>query len=196
MSCKNKKSSENKVADVTKTETETASQDAARDSAAIRQQVMSFYEWYVKNDKALNGFALYRSKVKQDQPPYEINWAEVNKLNDYIRSSVPYLGEEFIRNQKRLLEQADSAFKVDLEDDIPYGFDYDWYTNTQEDPGYLLDELKKAKRWVIVVNGDNATADIKVPFNDNGTEVENTLIKLSLKKEGNTWKIAKIGMDQ
>ncbi len=65
----------------------------------------------------------------------------MSKYQDFIRTSAPQLGEEFIKNQKHFFEQCDSAFKVDVKDEIPYGFDWDWYTNSQEDPQYLLDEM-------------------------------------------------------
>jgi len=191
VSCKNKKSTDAKEPG----KIESAAVDPKKDSADISQQVLAFYEWYNGNYKKLMEFNISKSINKKDHPPYKIDWAEVDKMHAYIRSSIPYLGEEFLKNQKLFFQQADSAFKVDLEDDVPYGFDYDWYTNSQEDPQYLLDELKKSKRWVIKVDGDNATADIKGMYNDNGTQIENTVIKLGMKKENGVWKISKIGID-
>jgi len=160
--------------------------DPAKDDADIRTTIKDFYTWYAKNYQSLMGFKLYSSTKKNDMPPYKINWDEVKKLQAYIRSSVPQLGEEFLVNQKYFLAEADSAFKVDVKDEIPYGFDYDWYTNTQEDPEYTLTEINKSKDWLITINGDKAIVDIK------GETA--SVLKLAMAKENGVWKIAKIGL--
>ena len=85
--------------------------------------------------------------------------------------------------------QCDSAFKIDVNDEIPYGFDYDWYTNSQEDPQYLLDEMNKKKnKWEIAVNGNISTVKV---HDDQNREYD--LIGLRLKKEKDKWVIVKIG---
>ena len=76
--------------------------------------------------------------------------------------------------------------------EIPYYFDYDWYTNSQEDPQYLLDEINKSKNWVIMAKDNKATVDIKALDN---TQPETTVINLTMAKENSQWKIAKIGND-
>ncbi len=48
---------------------------------------------------------------------------------------------------------------------------------------------------MINVNGDNATIEVKGTFDDNGKQIETTVIKLALKKENDQWKIVKIGND-
>ena len=97
--------------------------------------------------------------------------------------------------KKHFFQQCDSEFKVDVEDDIPYGFDYDWYTNSQEDPQYLVDNINRAYHWIINVQGDNATIDIKAIFHVEERQIEETIIKLGMKKEQGNWKIAKIGIE-
>jgi hypothetical protein len=96
-----------------------------KDSAEIRTVIIDFYNWYNKNDAKLQEYHLYSGIKKKDAPPYKINWDEVTKYQDFIRSSVPQLGEEFLKNQKHFFEKCDSAFKADVNDEIPYGFDYD-----------------------------------------------------------------------
>ena len=83
-----------------------------------------------------------------------------------------------------------------MQDDIPYGFDYDWYTNSQKDPQYLLDAMsKEMSSWDIKVNNNDAIVKIS-GFNDhNGKQERINFIGLAMKKENSVWKIAKIGID-
>lgn len=163
------------------------------DSVLIRNSIMSFYNWYLKNDSKLNSFELYQSLKEKFSPPYKINWKEAEKYFAFIRSSVPQLGETFIKNQRAFLKQCDSAFKVDLEDDIPYGFDHDWYTQSQEDPKWLVDELKKSKQWVMTIKGTDASVDVLGYYTDNGKKTETVVMCFEMKNEKGKWKIAKIG---
>ena len=168
--------------------------NSAADSASIRKTVTDFYEWYNANYSKFFRYDLYSGLKKEDEPPYTINWEEVVKYQQFIADSVPQLGGQFLQNQKRFLQQCDSAFKVDVADDIPYGFDYDWYTNSQEGTEYLLGDLRNPKAdWNIIVNGDDATVRITMT-RERGSETEQyTVIGLSMKKEKDKWTIAKIG---
>ncbi|MBC7874940.1 MAG: hypothetical protein H7Y01_13140 [Ferruginibacter sp.] len=170
--------------------------DPSKDTAAIRLVVADFYNWYNKSSEEVQRYHLYSSINKKESPHYKINWEEVEKYQAYIRKSVPWLGDEFLKNQKLFLQQCDSAFRVDVEDDIPYGFDYDWYTNSQEGPEYLLDAMYRGlSSWDIMVNGDAATVKL-TGFNDHrGKQERITYLSLAMKKEKGNWKIAKIGMD-
>ena len=119
--CNNNKE-KNEKDPITDVSTTAVTPDPAKDSAAIRAVILDFYNWYTKEYKQLMGYNLYSGLKKQDAPPYKINWDEVKKYQQFIRSSIPQLGEEFLKNQEKMLQQADSVFKVDTEDDIPYGF--------------------------------------------------------------------------
>lgn len=169
----------------------------AEDSAQIRKVITDFYNWYENNYQKLMDYKLYSSIKKADNPPYKINWDEVEKYQAFIRDSIPQLGQEFLQNQKKMLQQCDSAFKVDTEDEIPYGFDYDWYTNSQEDTKYTTDEVNKPLNWDLAVNGDYANVGVKGNYmtNENGTEKksEAVILKLQMKKENGKWTIARIG---
>jgi hypothetical protein len=167
-------------------------QTSRTDSTQIRSTIMSFYNWYIKNQSKINSFELYKGTKSSDTPPYKINWPEVNKYFAFIRSSVPWLGEAYIANQKKFFQECDSAFKADPEGEIPYGFDFDWYTNSQEDAGWLVDELKNATQWVTTVNGMDATVDVLGFYNDNGKQVETVILCYAMKKEKGKWKIARI----
>jgi len=166
-------------------------QSLTQDSIQIRNTVMNFYNWYVKNSQRLMTFKLYYSIKKKDEPPYRINWKEAERYLAYIRSSVPGLGEAFIKNQRRFLKEIDSVFKVDTEDEIPYGFDYDWYTNSQEEPEYLVDKLKKSKLWAIMYPSDS-TVDVVIYGPGNVEHGDEIIHCISMAKEKNKWKIASI----
>jgi hypothetical protein len=156
--------------------------DPAKDSASIHNVISSFYIWYNKNNTALMKFNLYDGIKQKDAPPYRINWQEVEKYQQFIRDSIPQLGEQFLSNQRHFFEQCDSAFKKDVKDEIPFGFDYDWYTQSQEDPSYLLEEMnKKSTEWKIQVVQDSAA--VNAP-ND---------LFITMKKEKGQWTIASIG---
>ena len=189
MSCKDKKDTSGK--DAVEQKTTEVVQDHSKDSAEIRTVIIDFYNWYNKNYAKLQEYHLYSSIKKKDAPPYKINWDEVAKYQDYIRTAVPQLGEEFLKNQKHFFEKCDSAFKVDVNDDIPYGFDYDWYTNSQEETQYLVDEINKSLPWAISWSGDNASVDVKTVYDNNGKKTTETAISIAMKKENGKWKIAK-----
>lgn len=194
MACKDKKKGTEMVA-VAEPKTAEVAQDAAKDSTAIRKLITDFYNLYNKNYSTFQAYNLYSSSKKKGMPPYKINWDQVEKYQNFIRTSIPQLGEEFIGNQKRFFRQCDSAFKVDVEDELPYGFDYDWYTNSQEDAQYSVDEINKPTAWLITRSGDYATVEVKGWYDNNGKKALTAFITLTMKKENGQWKIAKIGTD-
>ncbi len=168
--------------------------NAAADSTDIRKVITDFYNWYNSNFTKMMAFKLYSGIKKADEPPYKINWDEVEKYQAFIKDSVLWLGTEFLANQKKMFEQCDSAFKADTQDEIPFGFDYDWYTNSQEDPSYLLDGIKASHKWMLNVKGEEATVEIGVP-EDKNYAYGTLLLFVALKKENGQWKITKIGND-
>jgi len=190
IACKDqKKESETQTAPAT-----TTTVSFADDSTAIRKVIMDFYQWYTANYEKLMDFKLYSGVKKPDMPPYKINWDAVDKYHAFIRDSVPQLGEAFLAGQKKFFQECDSAFKTDPESELPYGFDFDWYTNSQEDPSYLLEGLQASGNWVIQVKGDAATVEIGAPENKNFAS-GSLLLFVSLKKENGQWKFAGIGND-
>jgi hypothetical protein len=162
------------------------------DSLQIRNTIFDFYTWYSKYHMRLNSFELYRGIKKKDEPPYKIDWVEAEKYFAYIRSSVPQLGEAFIKNQRAFLKECDSAFKKDTEGEVPYGFDYDWYTNSQEDTPYILEELNNAEKWIVSVRGSTAIVELHNK-QGSGSEKTHAFICYSMNKEKGKWKIGRIG---
>lgn len=194
IACKDKKKDTEKVVVVDSTAA-APTQDQAKDSTTIRKLIIDFYNWYNRNYSTFQEYNLYSSIKKKEMPPYKINWDQVTKYQDFIRTSVPQLGKEFISNQKLFFQQCDSAFKVDVEDELPYGFDYDWYTNSQEDPQYLVDEINKPTQWLITTTGDYAKVIVKGEYDNNGKKELTGLLTLTMKKENGQWTIAKIGTE-
>ena len=192
VSCKDKKTTTEKDAVTTEQKIpEVAATDPAKDSTEIRTVIMNFYNWYNKNFAKFEEYDLYSGIKKKDMPPYKINWDQVTKYQDFIRTSVPQLGEEFLSNQKKFFQQCDSAFKVDVQDELPYGFDYDWYTNSQEDPSYLLDGINKSAKWMINVKGKEASVEIGAPDHKDYL-AGSLLLYVGMKKDNGKWTIAKI----
>lgn len=163
------------------------------DSVQIRNTIITFYNWYNKNYTKFQAFTLYTGAKTKEGPPYKINWKEAERYFIFLRTNVPGLSEAFIKNKQIFFKQCDSAFKVNTEDEIPYGFDYDWYTNSQEEPQWLVDELKKSKQWITSVKGNDANVDVLGYYIDQGNKVETVLMCFAMKKEKAKWKIAKIG---
>jgi hypothetical protein len=188
-SCNNSKDQKKEEAVTDSPVTQTGS-----DSAAIRNVIIDFYSWYTTNYNKLMNFELYSSIKKNNAAPYQMNWDEVKRYQDFIRDSVPHLGDEFLVEQKRMFEKADSAFKVDLDSDVPAYFDYDWYTNSQEAPSYLRDGLKASTKWNIAVKGERATVEIGAPDDKNYLS-GSLLLFVALKKENGQWTISGIGND-
>lgn len=175
-------------------ETATITTTPADDSAAIRKTIVDFYAWYSSNYKKLMAYDLYSSIKKNNGAPYKMNWDHVDKYMAFVRDSIPQLGDEFLVNQKKMFEKADSAFKKDVDGDVPYYFDYDWYTNSQEEPSYLLEGINKSRKWIISIKGDDASVEVGAPEDKNFVS-GSLLLYVGLKKENGQWTIAKIGND-
>lgn len=165
----------------------------AEDSTAIRKTITDFYDWYKDNWPKFPTTGLYKGTHSSDMPPYKIDWVAVEKYHQFIKDSVPQLGNAFIEAQKKFFEQCDAEFKKDTEGEIPYGFDYDWYTNSQEEPQYLIDEMAKAHIWQTKINGNNATVAVLGWREENGQKSALPIITFAMKKESGKWTIARIG---
>ena len=174
---------------------EMATVSPAVDSTNIRKVITDFYSWYVGNESRMHTYPLYQSINKNDAPPYKINWDAVEKYQSFLKDSVPQLGQAFNDNQKIFFQQIDSAFKKDINEEVPYGFDFDWFTNSQEESKYLLEQIQKPLSWNITRNGEDAIVEIKGEFEEKGVKKTNTVQVLRMKKENGQWKIAKTWSD-
>lgn len=167
-------------------------QNRSEDSIKVKETIINFYTWYSVNYEEFMDYELYSGIQNEDYPPYKINWDEVKRYQDFIRRYAPHIGDEFLFNQQSLFKKCDSAFKADPDEEMPYYFDFDWYTNTQEDPQYMLDEMRRSQQWRMYFDSNYVHVDIK-GYDDNGQQPVITVINLILKKDNNEWKITKIG---
>lgn len=163
-----------------------AQKKEAPDSAQIKATVIHFYKWYNLNRKKPAAFKLYKGKEKANSPPYVIDWAEAERYFAYLRKSVPYIGEGFIATEKRRLLESEEAFQKFPEDEVPAGFDYDPFTNSQEDTRIFLQELLKgSKKWRITFpEKGQAHVSVLYPAGD-------SFFCSDLVKEKSAWKIIK-----
>ncbi len=166
-----------------------------KDSANISSTIKAFYSWYNGNWEKLTEFKLYEGTESPDSPPYRINWKEVDRYTNWMQKNALQLDEEFYKNERMHFQYADSAFKANPEEEIPMGFDYDRFTDSQESPEWMLEEIEKATKWKFSINGNDAKVEIlSAPvMMEDGGEVEYIVGCIELKKRKGLWKIAKIG---
>ena len=172
----------------------TSAQTAAKkDSVAISNTIINFYKWYTANYQKLEAFHLYKGKRNKNVPPYIIDWKEAGRYFTFLRNKVPYVGEDFIAWEKNHFLDADAMFKKEPSEEMPAGFDYDRFTNSQEEPKWFLKELvgKKTRQWKIDVNGNQANVAVFVTDKKDGREDESwKLFCGQMKKVNKQWKIA------
>lgn len=170
-----------------------------KDSIEIRSAITNFYKWYINNFKTVEAFKLYQGSSGKDGPPYYINWKEAERYFSYLRKNAPFTGESFIASERIFLQSADSIFKKNPTDEIPAGFDYDRFTQSQEEPKWFWRELNKKGiiHWVIDSDGITARATI---YESEGVLSERRgwwkVFCVEMKKEKGIWKIAKFGCEQ
>ncbi|MFZ4057277.1 MAG: hypothetical protein ACOYKE_04030 [Ferruginibacter sp.] len=162
-------------------------QTSSKDQTAIKTTITHFYQWYNVHWKKINAFKLYRPK-KGDAPPYTIDWKQVQLYFAFIKKNVPQLGNAFIENERQYFKNAQKQFDQSPEEEIAIGFDYDRFTNTQEEPQYVVPEiLNKKRRWKI--NIDKNTAIVYIYHLESDKESDKDIIELT--KEKGVWTIAK-----
>jgi hypothetical protein len=167
-----------------------AQQGKPTDSTQIRTTITNFYKWYQKNTTRISGFRLYSETGKT--PPFKINWKEVDRYLGWLKINAPQLGGEFAHNERLFFKECEKEFATQEKDDVPFGFDGDRFTNSQE-PEYTLEEMKKARQWTVKINDATASVEAWGAYTDKGKEVETLIICFEMKKEKGKWTIAKIG---
>lgn len=156
---------------------------------------MDFYRWYNTSWKKVDAFQLFRSKKGNDGPPYMIDWKVMDQYFTYLRRNVPTVGEVFIENERRFFQDADEAFKNDPDEEMPAGFDYDRFTNSQEEPQWFWDELiKPSNVWTIVIDKTDADKGYVIiqQRDQTQTSVLHHFFCGELQREKGKWKIARL----
>lgn len=165
---------------------------------AVKKVYIDFARWYKTHGSVLDGFDLISGVDTGDnglQPPYRMNWKNVEKYFATIRKKVPWLGETFIANERKFLKSCEKAWKKHPEEEIIMGFDYDRFVGGQESPDFMVNYtiLSKKILWRVDIKGDDATIYYmeKGARDDNNKPMKITDgTKVKMKKEKGVWKIA------
>ncbi len=132
---------------------------------SIRKVFFDFLKFYQKNEAKFNSFHLYKGTGENNDPPFRLQWKEAEKYFAYLRTSVPYVGEAYIKAEKEHFRFSDSCFKADPEDELPAGFDYDRWAGGQESIDETIKWYTSSKNtYKITISGNKAELRIGSPY--------------------------------
>jgi hypothetical protein len=159
------------------------------EQAAIKKVFFGFLGFYKKNEAKFNSFKLYKGTGKENNPPYKIQWKEVEKYFAYLRSSVPYVGEAYISAERLHFKQSDSSFKEYPEEELPAGFDYDRWAGGQESIEYTYKWYTSSKnKYRVIITGN--TAVLKIGSGEGSGQKDIFWSIVPFVKENGKWKMA------
>lgn len=161
------------------------------EQSAIKKTFFDFLKFYQKNEAKFQAFRLYKGTGKNDDPPFKVQWTEVNKYFAFLRKSVPYVGEAYIKAEKEHFRFSDSCFKADPEEIMPVGFDYDRWAGGQETIDYTIKWYTSPKnRYEVIINGNTAILKIGSELWEGATEADRSWSFVPFTKEKGKWKMA------
>jgi hypothetical protein len=162
------------------------------EQAGIKKVFFDFLAFYRGHEAKFNSFHLYKGKGKDNNPPYHIQWNEVEKYFAYLRSSVPYVGEAYINAERAHFKFSDSCFKADPQDELPAGFDYDRWAGGQESIAYTYKWYTSAKnKYTVTITGNTAVLKIGSELLDgSNNEKDRSWSFVPFVKEKGKWKMA------
>lgn len=153
----------------------------------IQQTFFNFLKFYQKNEAKFNSFRLYKGTGEEGLPPYHILWKNVDKYFNYLRISVPYVGEAYIQAERNHFRYSDSCFKADTTEEMPIGFDYDRWGGGQESAEYMIQWYTSAKnQYQVIITGNKAELRIGSPI----LEDKLSWAVVPFVKEKGKWKMA------
>jgi hypothetical protein len=157
----------------------------------IQQTFFSFLKFYQKNEAKFNSFHLYKGTGKENNPPFKMQWKEVDRYFAYLRTSVPYVGEAYIKAEKKHFLFSDSCFKADPEDELPAGFDYDRWAGGQESIKYTMKWYTSAKnKYEVIITGNKAVLKIGAKLWEDADTKDRNWSSVPFVKEKGKWKMA------
>jgi hypothetical protein len=157
----------------------------------IKKIFFNFLKFYQKNEAKFNSFRLYKGTGKENGPPYKVQWKEAEKYFSYLRTSVPYVGEAYIKAERTHFKYADSCFKTDPEDEIAAGFDYDRWAGGQESINYTIKWYTAAKnKYEVIISGNKAELRIGSELWEGADETDRAWSFVPFVKENGKWKMA------
>ena len=158
---------------------------------ALRKVFFDFLGFYKKNESKFNSFRLYKGTGKENNPPYKVQWKEAEKYFTYLRSSVPYVGEAYIKAEKEHFKFADSCFKADPQDEIAAGFDFDRWAGGQESVEYTYKWYTSSKnKYSVTITGNTAVLKIGGELYAGAAEKDRSWSFVPFVKEKGRWKMA------
>ena len=161
------------------------------EQSAIKKTFFDFLKFYQKNETKFHVFRLYKGTGKNDDPPFKVQWTEVEKYFAFLRKSVPYVGEAYIKAEKEHFKFSDSCFKADPEEIMPVGFDYDRWAGGQETIDYTIKWYTSPKnKYEVTINGNTAILKIGSELWDGATEADRNWSFVPFVKEKGKWKMA------
>jgi hypothetical protein len=157
----------------------------------IRNVFFNFLDFYQKNEKKFNAFILYTGSGKENGPPYKVQWAAAEKYFSYLRSSVPYVGEAYIKAEREHFKYADSCFKADPQEEIAAGFDYDRWAGGQESIDYTKKWYTDTKnKYIVTITRNKAWLKIGAALWQGAEEKDRSWSMVPFVKEKGKWKMA------
>jgi hypothetical protein len=157
----------------------------------VKKTFFDFLKFYQKNEIKFNSFKLYKGTGKENTPPYKIQWKEVDRYFAYLRTSVPFVGEAYIKAEKNHFLFSDSCFKADPEDELPAGFDYDRWAGGQESIEYTMKWYTSAKnKYEVLINGNTAELRIGAELTPDDKTTDLSWSSVPFIKEKGKWKMA------
>ena len=161
-----------------------------KEQAAVKKIFFDFLKFYQKNEKKFNSFHLYKGNGKENNPPYRIQWKEAKRYFTWLRTNVHYVGEEYIRNERKHFRYSDSCFKADPDEEIPAGFDYDRWAGGQEDIAYTMKwYMDPNNKYEVIITGNKALLRIGA-LGDGAEEKNRDWSIVPFVKEKGKWKMA------
>ena len=83
----------------------------SKEQESIKKTFFDFLRFYQKNEVRFNSFRLYKGTGADNSPPYKIQWKEAERYFSYLRTSVPFVGEAYIKAERAHFKYNDSCFK-------------------------------------------------------------------------------------
>jgi len=162
-----------------------------REQQSIKKVFFDFLKYYKTNEKKFNSFKLYKGRGKENNPPFKIQWKEAEKYFAYLRSSVPYVGETYIKAERERFKYSDSCFKADPDEELPMGFDYDRWAGGQESITYTYKwYTEKNNTYEVTLIGDSATLKIGSAIEKDSKDKTRYWSMVPFKKEKGKWVMA------
>lgn len=162
-----------------------------KEQDSIKNIFFDFIKFYQKNEKKFNSFQLYKGAGEKNNPPYHVQWKEVDRYFAWLRTDVPYVGEEYIKNEQWYFKYVDSCLKSDFKNDISVYFGFDRWTELQKD---VSDTLKwyfdPNTKYEVEISADKAMIRIESPGIWEKYHCISGLLLVPFIKEKDTWKIA------